>query len=313
MPTQPRNQQEPPRLIGVLRASLLFLARRKGLRRWMETSPAARPLTERFISGMTLADGARVARDLNVAGFLVALDHLGENVASEIEATAARDSILRAINEIEASKLQSTVAIKLTQFGLDLSEELCRRNVSSLAARARQAGTRVEVDMEDSRYTERTLAIVKDLHAEYGCIRAVIQAYLHRTEADLKVMNRLGIPVRICKGAYRESASAAVQAKADVDERYARYVRLLLDEGTEPAIATHDDRMIAIARAYPKDRFEFQMLYGVSRDRQRELVNEGYRMRLYVPYGEAWYPYFMRRLAERPANVWFVARSLMGG
>ena len=279
----------------------------------METSPAARPLTGRFISGMTLADGVRVARELNAAGFLVALDHLGENVATESEATTAREAILHALGEIEATQLRSTAAIKLTQFGLDLSEELCRRNVGTLAARAREAGTRIEVDMEDSRYTGRTLGIVKDLHAEYGCVRAVIQAYLHRTEADLKELNRLQVPVRICKGAYREPASAAVLAKSEVDERYARYVRLLLEEGTEPAIATHDDRMIAIARAYPKERFEFQMLYGVRRDRQRELVNEGYRMRLYVPYGEAWYPYFMRRLAERPANMWFVARSFMGG
>lgn len=279
----------------------------------METSPAARPLTERFISGMTLADGVGVTTQLNAAGFLVALDHLGENVASENEATAARDAILHALSEIEAKRLQSTVAIKLTQFGLDLGEELCRRNVAALAARARQIGTRVEIDMEDSSYTDRTLGIVKELHQEHGCIRAVIQAYLHRTEADLKELNRLGIPVRICKGAYREPAAVAAQAKPEVDERYARFVRLQLDEGTEPAIATHDDRMIAIARAYPKDRFEFQMLYGVRRDRQRELVNEGYKMRLYVPYGDAWYPYFMRRLAERPANVWFVARSLMGG
>ena len=279
----------------------------------METSPAARPLTARFISGLALADGVRVTRELNSAGFLVALDHLGENVATENEATAARDAILHAIGEIEAKRLQATVAIKLTQFGLDLSEELCRRNVAALAARAREAGTRVEVDMEDSGYTGRTLGIVHDLQAEYGCMRAVIQAYLHRTDADLKEMNRLQIPVRICKGAYRELPTAAVQSKSEVDERYARFVRLLLDEGTAPAIATHDDRMIEIARGYPKDRFEFQMLYGVRRDRQQQLVKDGYRMRLYVPYGDAWYPYFMRRLAERPANVWFIARSLIGG
>ena len=279
----------------------------------METSPAARPLTSRFISGMTLALGSAVAEQLNQAGFLVALDHLGENVGTVEEATAGRDAILRAISEIEAKQLRATVAIKLTQFGLDISEELCRRNVAALAARARQAHTRVEVDMEDSGYTERTLAIVKDLQQEYGCMRAVIQAYLHRTEADLKSLNALQIPVRICKGAYREPASAAIQAKADVDVRYAKFVELQLEEGTAPAIATHDDRMIAIARRYPKDRFEFQMLYGVRRDKQRELVNEGYQMRLYVPYGDAWYPYFMRRLAERPANVWFIARSLIGG
>jgi proline dehydrogenase len=279
----------------------------------METSPAARPLTSRFISGMSLAEGASVTAQLNRDGFLVALDHLGENVTTEAEATAARDTNLRALDEIAARKLASTISVKLTQFGLDLGDAICLRNVQALAARARDTGTRVEIDMEDSSYTDRTLAIVRELHAGYGCVRAVIQAYLHRTGADLADLNQRRIPVRICKGAYREPASAAVQTKAEVDERYARFVKLQLEEGAEPAVATHDDRMIDIARAYPKDRFEFQMLYGVRRDRQRQLALEGYRMRLYVPYGEAWYPYFMRRLAERPANVWFVARSLMGG
>lgn len=262
---------------------------------------------------MTLAQGTAVTEELNGAGFLVALDHLGENVSTVEEAVSGRDAILRALDEIERKRLQATVAIKLTQFGLDISDELCRRNVAALAARAQQTGTRVEVDMEDSSYTGRTLAIVKDLQAEYGCMRAVIQAYLHRTEQDLRELNALRIPVRICKGAYREPAGVAVQSKAEVDERYARFVALQLEEGAEPAIATHDDRMIAIAKRYPKDRFEFQMLYGVRRDVQRALVHEGYRLRLYVPYGDAWYPYFMRRLAERPANVWFVARSLIGG
>ena len=294
----------------MLRALLLFLARQRWLRRFLETSSFARPLTKRFVAGETLNEAVAVAEELNAAGYLVSLDHLGENVSTEAEAAESTRAIQAALERL--GSLRATVSIKLTQFGLDLSEELCLRNVGPLVAQAHAMGRRVEIDMESTAYTARTLDVIETLHGKYPAVRAVIQAYLHRSEADIRRLNQLGIPVRLCKGAYREPAELAFTAKADVDANYLKLARLLLDEGTDPAIASHDERMIAIARPYPKDRFEYQMLYGVRRELQAQLMAEGYRLRLYVPYGDAWYPYFMRRLAERPANVWFVLRSMAG-
>ena len=296
----------------MLRDSLLFLSRRKALRRWMETSQFAKPLTRRFVAGETLAEAVEVCSKVNREGFLVSLDHLGENVSTAEEAAASTGQILSALEQIRAQGLDSTVSIKLTQFGLDLSSDTALRNVEPLAERARSIGSRVEIDMESSEYVDRTLAIVTALHDRYGCIRAVIQAYLHRSEADIRMLNAKGIPVRLCKGAYQEAPEAALQQKAEVDANYLKLAKLLLEEGHYPALASHDDRMIAIARGAPKERFEYQMLYGVRRDLQKRLVAEGFRLRLYVPYGDAWYPYFMRRLAERPANLWFVLRSMVG-
>ncbi len=276
----------------------------------METSRFAKPLTRRFVAGETLDEELAVARRLNAEGFLVSLDHLGENVATESEAGASAEAIRQALERLDG--LPATVSIKLTQFGLDLSYEVCLHNVEPLVRKARELGTRVEIDMESTVYTERTLEIVEQLHASHGAVRAVIQAYLFRSEADIRRLNALGVPVRLCKGAYQEPDELAMQEKAEVDASYLRLAKLLLDEGVDPAIATHDERMIEVARGYPKDRFEYQMLYGVRRELQSQLVRDGYRLRLYVPYGDAWYPYFMRRLAERPANVWFVLRSLAG-
>ena len=277
----------------------------------METSRFAKPLTRRFVAGETLAEGLAVAAGLNADGYLVSLDHVGENVATEAEAVASAAAIQRALDQLGG--LKATVSIKLTQFGLDLSTALCLRNVEPLVRQARAMGTRVEIDMESTVYTARTLEIIEQLHAgQPGSVRAVIQAYLHRSEADIRRLNALGVPVRLCKGAYQEPAELALLEKTEVDARYLTLARLLLDEGTDPAIASHDERMIEVARNQAKDKFEYQMLYGVRRRLQTQLVREGYRMRLYVPYGDAWFPYFMRRLAERPANVWFVLRSMMG-
>jgi proline dehydrogenase len=283
----------------------------------MESSTTARGLTRRFIAGNTLADEIAVTRELNAAGILVALDHLGENVSTLQEATISRDQYLEAFRAIESEKLQASASIKLTQFGLDFSREACVANVAPLMEQARRLRTRVEIDMEDSSYTQRTVEIVEELHARYGCVRAVIQAYLHRTNADIDRMNTLGIPVRLCKGAYREPASAAMQDKTEVDANYVRQMHRLLDYGVYPAIASHDEAIVREAlryvkdRGYPAHRFEFQMLYGIRRDLQKQIVDAGYNLRLYVPYGEAWYPYFMRRLAERPANVWFLLRNML--
>ena len=294
-----------------MRSLLLFLARQLWLRRFMETSRFAKPLTRRFVAGETLEEGLAVAAALNADGYLVSLDHLGENVATEAEAIASAAAIHQALDQLGG--LKATVSIKLTQFGLDLSTGLCLRNVEPLVRQARAMGTRVEIDMESTAYTARTLEIIEQLHAgQPGSVRAVIQAYLHRSETDIRHLNALGVPVRLCKGAYQEPAELALLEKTEVDARYERLARLLLDEGTDPALASHDERMIAVARHQAKDKFEYQMLYGVRRELQTQLVREGYRMRLYVPYGDAWFPYFMRRLAERPANVWFVLRSMMG-
>lgn len=296
----------------MLRNTLLYLSTQRQLRRWMETSRFARPLTQRFIAGQSLDEAVATARRVNSDGYLVALDPLGENVSSDAEARAARDSAVEAATAVRKHNLRATVSIKLTQFGLDLSDELCRENVASVVAAAQSSGTRIEFDMESSGYTDRTLAIVTSLHQRFGCVRAVIQAYLHRSEADIRALNQHKIPVRLCKGAYSEPPEMAIQEKDAVDRNYLALGELLLAEGTDPAFATHDEKMMVPAMKANPGQFEFQMLYGVRRELQRRVIARGFRLRVYVPYGTAWYPYFMRRLAERPANVWFVARSVLG-
>lgn len=300
----------------MLRSSLLYLSGLKGLRRWMETAPAAARFTSRFVAGVKLEDALAVAERLAGEGILASLDHLGESVTSLEEAAASRDSYLESIGRIRAD---STVSIKLTQFGLDLSTDACRANVERLVREAARLGRMVEIDMESSAYVDRTLAIATAMHESYGNVRAVIQAYLYRSEKDIERLCKLGMPVRLCKGAYKEPGTVAFQRKRDVDAGYARLMKTLLERGTYPGLATHDARIIEEAhrftreRGIPPDRYEFQMLYGIRRDLARRFVREGCRIRLYVPYGAAWYPYFMRRLAERPANVVFLARNVLKG
>jgi proline dehydrogenase len=283
----------------------------------METSPAAGRLTSRFIAGSTIEREVAVCLKLNADGYLATLDHLGESVTSLQEAEQSREAYLTALDQIAKLNLQATVSVKLTQLGLDFSETACLANVECLVARAKSIGRMVEIDMESSAYVDRTLALITHFHAKYGSVRAVIQAYLHRSESDIHDLCKLSIPVRLCKGAYRESSDVAFPSKKDVDANYVRLMIELFDHGTYPAIASHDEKIIERALAHIRernvaaDRFEFQMLYGVGRDLQRRLVAAGYRLRLYVPYGNAWYPYFMRRLAERPANVIFLVRNLL--
>jgi proline dehydrogenase len=304
-------------LKGVLRSFLLYLSHQPWLRHWVETSSITGRVTSRFVAGSTLDQEISVIRRLEAENILATLDCLGENVTTPAEAEASRDAYLKALEQIEARKLHATVSIKLTQFGLDLSGELCRQNVEALVARAKLIGSRVEIDMESSDYVDRTLALVHEMHDKYACVRAVIQAYLFRSEADIEDLCNRRIPVRLCKGAYKESHKVAFAAKTEVDAAFGRLMNRLLDAGTDPAIASHDEGMIELALAHVRkqnigaERFEFQMLYGIRRDLQRRLVKDGFRMRLYVPYGNAWYPYFMRRLAERPANVVFLARNLI--
>jgi proline dehydrogenase len=302
----------------MLRRAFLHLSEQSWLRRWTERSPVSRRLTSRFIAGSTLADGIRVLERLSRERTRGTLDFLGENVRSLEEAGQSQQSYLAALDEIERADLPATVSIKLTQFGLEFSEQSCCANVEALVERAAAMNSRVEIDMESSDYTDRTLKIVTSLEERVpGRVRAVIQAYLYRSESDIRMLSARKIPVRLCKGAYNEPPAVAFPAKADVDANYIKLMELLLNEGTYPAIASHDEKIIRHALRHIReqkisaDRFEFQMLYGIRRDLQRELVEQGFRLRLYVPYGEAWYPYFMRRLAERPANVLFLAKNLL--
>ncbi len=302
----------------MLRSSLLYLSEQSWLRHWMETSSASRRLTSRFVAGRTLGEGIGVVQKLANEQILATLDNLGENVACVEDAVASCDSYLAALAEIERAKLPATVSIKLTQFGLDVSPQACEANVLALAERASVMQSRVEIDMESSGYVDRTLDIVARVQERFpGHVRAVIQAYLFRSEADIRMLSSLRIPVRLCKGAYREPAAVAFERKADVDANYIKLMKLLLAEGNYPAIASHDENIVREAERHireqkiPAERFEFQMLYGIRRDLQRELVSQGFRLRLYVPYGDAWYPYFMRRLAERPANLIFLAKNLV--
>ncbi len=282
----------------------------------METSSVARRLSTRFVAGETLDDALAVARKLNAEGITVTLDHLGESVSTLDEAAEARDVYLRTLDAIHLKAIQGNVSLKLTQFGLDLSGEQCLANVDRLVRRAAEIGSFVRVDMESSAYTDRTLDLVHTLHGRHGAVGVVIQSYLHRSQADIEKLCGARIRVRLCKGAYLEPAAVAFPRKSDVDKSYLDLSRYLLENGVYPAVATHDEAVIrqtcqfVADQQIPLDSFEFQMLYGIRRDLQRRLVAEGYRVRLYVPFGKAWYPYYMRRLAERPANVFFMLRNI---
>ncbi len=282
----------------------------------MEESPWAVGLTARFVAGRKIDDALRVTRRLNQAGLWTTLDYLGESVTVLEEAEAARDVYLRLLDQIHAQGLQANVSLKLTQLGLDLSEAACRENVAAVVRRAHELDNFVRVDMESSAYTERTLALVHDLHESYGEVGAVLQAYLYRSEQDVAELNRRRIRVRLCKGAYDEPPTVAFPKVSEVDANFRKLAQSLLTGGNYPALATHDERLIAevirfaAASGVEKDGYEMQMLYGIRRDLQARLVAEGHRVRVYVPFGVAWYPYFMRRLAERPANLYFVVRNL---
>lgn len=298
------------------RSFFLWLSQQAAVRRFLESRGPARRLTRRFIAGETLEEGLAVCAEFAKEGILTAADYLGENVDTLAEADAAREAYLEALNEIAARKLPSTISLKLTALGLDVSESAARENFRTLARRAAEIGAYVEIDMEDTRYTERTVDIAENVGRETSAVRVAIQAYLYRTPADIERLNRARVMVRLCKGAYIEPPSLAMRKKHDVDSAFLALSKTLLDEGTYPALATHDEAMIgpalahAQARGIPAEKFEFEMLHGIRRDLQHKLAGQGRRVRVYVPYGDAWYRYFMRRLAERPANVWFLLRNL---
>jgi proline dehydrogenase len=299
----------------MLRSTLLKLSESKGLGHWVTTNGTTRRMSHRFVAGERLDEAVDAARALNDTGMLVTLDCLGENVASPADAQKARDIYLAIFDRIAKEKLNANVSCKLTQLGLDLSVEFCEGLLLSITERAAAYESFLRVDMEGSFYTQRTVELVKRVRAQTPCIGTVIQAYLYRSEKDIQDLLAYGCRIRLCKGAYKEPAEVAFPRKEDVDANYVKLMRILLTSGFHHAIATHDPRMIAATirwaaeKQISKDDFEFQMLYGVRSDLQRQLVRDGYKVRIYVPYGQEWFPYFMRRLAERPANLSFFVRN----
>ncbi len=306
--------------MSLLRSTFIALSRNRRLRNFGERSRVGGKLSSRFVAGMEIEDALRVAEAVNKQGMSVSLDSLGESVSSDVEAHKAADVYHRLLDAIAARKLDANISVKLTQMGLEHSPALSEAIAQNLAEHARSAGTFVRIDMEDSSLTQVTLDIVRRLHARpglRGAIGVVIQAYLYRSQSDVEQLLAEGIRIRLCKGAYKEPAEVAFPRKADVDANYVRLTCALLDSPIYHGLATHDESMVAAAKSFAHQhgidasRFEFQMLFGVRRDLQRELVREGYNMRVYIPFGREWYPYFMRRLAERPANVLFLAKSLL--
>ena len=301
----------------LLRSAILYLSRQKVLRNLVEKSGAGRRLSARFVAGRTLDEAIAVCSRIQAEGITVTLDYLGENVKSLEEAAACRDTYLRTLRAMQRAGIEPNVSLKLSQFGVDLSEAACEENVGALVKAAAAINGFVRIDMESSEYTDRTLAMVRQLHKKYDACGTVIQAYLRRSAGDVESLERDRIRVRLCKGAYLEQPPAAFASKAEVDRNYVELAESLLTIGTYPAIATHDEKILATltrfaaAQNISRDRFEFQMLYGVRRDLQRRLVEKGHHLRLYVPFGEAWYPYFSRRLAERPANLIFFLRHAL--
>jgi len=303
----------------MIRAGLLWLSEQPRIFKFVRSNRLARRFAARFVAGETVATAVAAVRDLNAHGVTASLDLLGESVASAAEAGHARDTYLESLAAIRAAGVDANVSVKLTQMGLDIDERLCLENVGAIIVQAKTQQSFVRVDMEGSAYTETTLRLFADkLYPAYGnAVGVVLQSYLHRTERDVDAMIAMGARVRLCKGAYKEPPSVAYPRKADVDASYIRCLEQLLARGHYPGIATHDERILAHAQAYargqgiPPERFEFQMLYGVRRDLQTKLRREGWRVRVYVPFGTHWYPYLMRRLAERPANIAFIVGNVV--
>ena len=277
-----------------------------------------RRLASRFVAGMTVEEAIAVCERVNAESIAVSLDSLGESVALEAEAHAAAEIYHRLLNAIAAKKLNANVSLKLSQMGMDIDPALAERIVCDVVSHAARVGSFVRIDMEGAQYTEATIAMTERLHAQFpGSVGTVVQAYLYRTEADTERLLAEGIRIRLCKGAYKEPASVAFPAKKDVDANYRKLMQRMAQSGVFCGIATHDEAIVDEMRRFAgeqgiaKDAFEFQMLYGIRRDLQRRLVREGFGVRVYIPFGTAWYPYFVRRLAERPANVVFLARNLL--
>ncbi len=306
----------------MLRAFFVHLSENRSLRNFAERTAVGRRVSGRFVAGTEIADAVRVAQALNRAGMSVTIDNLGENVTNPDEARQSAQLYHQILDAIAANNLNGNISLKLTHMGLDVDETLARELVGGLVAKAaamNQPGF-VRVDMEGSPYTQRTLDFVHELHRTPGyekSVGTVIQAYLKRSESDVEKLLSEGIRIRLCKGAYKEPAKIAFEAKSDVDANYVKLMKTLMKSGIYHGLATHDENIIRQAQAFAtrekiaRDSFEFQMLHGIRRDLQQSLVRDGWRMRVYVPFGTEWYPYFMRRLGERPANVFFIAKNML--
>jgi proline dehydrogenase len=306
----------------MLRAFFVQLSENRALRGFAERSAIGRRVSGRFVAGTEIADAVRVTQTVNRAGMSVSIDNLGENVTNPDEARHSAQLYDEILDAIVANQLNANISLKLTHMGLDIDEKMARDLVSGLVSRAAmmQPPGFVRVDMEGSPYTQRTLDFVHELHRMPGnqnSVGTVIQSYLKRSESDVEKLLAEGIRIRLCKGAYKEPPSIAFENKADVDANYIKLMKILMKSGIYHGLATHDEKIIREARAFAtregiaRDSFEFQMLYGIRRDLQQNLVREGWRMRVYIPFGTEWYPYFMRRLGERPANVFFIARNML--
>ncbi|HEX3251303.1 MAG TPA: proline dehydrogenase family protein [Pyrinomonadaceae bacterium] len=305
----------------ITRDALIWLSRKEGLKDFATSFGFFKKLTTRFVAGDNVDETIPLIRQINSENATASFDHLNEAVGSAAEAEKEVVEYLNILAKIDEQKIRSNVSIKLTQFGLGLDPELAYRNARRVVEEAHRRGNFVRVDMEDSNVTQVTIDIFKRLRAEFGLndVGIVLQSYLYRTLADAQELVKLPARIRICKGAYSEPPEVAFPEKKDVDANYIKVMQLLLNSGTYHGIATHDPKMIdatidfATREGIGKEKYEFQMLYGVRRDLQRQLARDGFNIRIYVPYGKHWYPYFMRRLAERPANIWFVLKNLAKG
>lgn len=305
----------------MLRALFISLAENRTLRGIAERSSFGQKFSSRFVAGTQVSDVLQAARKVNLSGCSVSVDNLGENVTNVEEARASAAIYHELLDRIAAENLNANISLKLTHMGLDVDEQLAHDQAASLVSKAALMNPRnfVRVDMEGSPYTSRTLDLVHELHrlpGNQGCVGAVIQAYMRRSENDVEELLADRIRIRLCKGAYKEPSDIAFQKKSEVDANYVKLMKVLMKSGVYHGLATHDEKIIREAQAFatreniPRDAFEFQMLYGIRRDLQQSLVKEGWRMRVYIPFGSEWYPYLMRRLAERPANVFFIAKNL---
>jgi proline dehydrogenase len=305
----------------ITRSALIWLSGQEGLKDFATRFKPFKKLTTRFVAGESIAEVIPFIREINAENCAASFDHLNESVRSAAEADQEVSEYLNILAKIDETGIRSNVSIKLTQFGLGLDAELAYQNARKVVLEAQRRGNFVRVDMEDSTVTQVTLDIFRQLRAEFGLddVGIVLQSYLRRTYDDAKELLKLPARIRICKGAYSEPPEVAFPNKKDVDDNYIKVMQLLLASGTYHGIATHDPKMIAATTDFAskegiaRDSFEFQMLYGIRRDLQRQLARDGYNVRIYVPYGKHWYPYFMRRLAERPANIWFVMKNLWKG
>jgi proline dehydrogenase len=300
----------------MLRSTLLKLSDSKGFANWVTSNGTTRRMARRFVAGESLEEAIVAARSCNDAGMFASLDYLGENVSTTADAQHSRDTYLEIFERIAKEGIQANVSCKLTQLGLDLNVDFCQGLVMSIVEFAARFDNFLRIDMESSLYTQRTIDLVKRVRVRNPAVGTVIQSYLYRSATDVTDLLAYGCRIRLCKGAYKESEEVAYPEKADVDANYVLLMQILLSSGFYHGIATHDPRMIAAtirfaaAKQISKDDFEFQMLYGVRTDLQRRLVRDGYRVRIYIPFGGDWFPYFMRRLAERPANVGFLLRNV---